>query len=61
MKEKADLYDIGFLRSNMPIKGNGPIYDMELKKLDFESRGVRHERKIKLVLQMRNTHTRAHE
>ena len=57
----ANSYDIGFLRSNMRIKGNEPIYDMELKKLDFESRGVRHEGKRKLVPQIRNTHIRAPE
>ena len=32
---------------------------MELKKIYFESRGVRHEEKGKLVPQTRNAHTRA--
>ena len=54
-------YDIGFLFSNMPIEANGIIYDMELKKLDFQTLGVRDEGKRKLVPRMMNTHTRAHE
>ena len=49
MKEKenfiASSYDIGFLCSNMRIKPSRASYDMELKKHDFESRGVRRKKK----------------
>ena len=34
---------------------------MELKRLDFESRSMRHEGETKLVPQMRNAHTRARQ
>ena len=41
----------------MQIKANGAVSIMELKKLDFESQGVRHERENKPVPQLRNAHT----
>ena len=55
----AGSYDIGLLCSNMQIEAHGATYNMDPKILDFESLGVRHEGKIKLVPQMRNTHTSA--
>ena len=54
-------YDIGFLCSDMRIEATRAIYDMELKKLDFETLGMRHDGKIKLMPQMRNAHIRARE
>ena len=51
----------GKQRSNMQIKANGAVSIMELKKLDFENWGVRHEGKSKVVPQIRNTHIRARE
>ena len=53
--------DIGFLCSNMRFEANREIYDVKSKKCDFESRGVRHEGKSKLVPQIRNAHVRACE
>ena len=35
------------------------MYYMEMKKLKFESQGVRNEGKRKLVVQMSNANTRA--
>ena len=52
-------YHIEFLCSNMRIKANGAIYDIKSKKCDFQSLGVSHEEKRKVVPQMRNAHTRA--
>ena len=52
-------YHIEFICSNTRIEANGAIYDIKSKKCDFESWGVRHERKRKLVPRMRNTHSRA--
>ena len=40
----------------MRIKANEAIYDMELRILDFESRGVRHKEKSKILPGMRNAH-----
>ena len=45
----------------MQIEAKGAIYDMEWKKLDFETWDVRHEGKSKLMPQIRNSHTRARE
>ena len=42
-------YDIGFLCSTMQMEPTRASYDMELKKLDYESREVRHEEKSKLM------------
>ena len=53
------LYDIEFMCSNMRIEANGAIYDIKSKKCDFESLGVSHEEKSKVVPQMRNAHTGA--
>ena len=51
----------GFLCSNMQIEAKGANYDMQSKKLDFETWDVRHEGKRKLVPQMTNSHTRARD
>ena len=45
----------------MRIKPKGEIYDMELKKLDFETRGVSHDGNSIVVMQITKAHTRAHE
>ena len=45
----------------MQTKAKGAIYEMELKKLHFESLGMTHEGKQKLIPQMWNAHTRARE
>ena len=50
----AGSYDIKFICSNTRIKTNGAIYDIKSEKCGFESWGVSHERKSKLVPQMRN-------
>ena len=50
------LYDIEFLCSNMPIEVKGVIYDLKLKKIDFETRGMWYKGKSTLVPQMRNAH-----
>ena len=55
------LYHIAFLCLNMRIEAHGAIYDMKYEKHDFESRVMRHEGKRKLVAQVTNAHTRAHE
>ena len=45
----------------MVIEAVGATYDMQLKKLNFEMQGVRHEGKTKLVPQIRNVDTTRRE
>ena len=60
-KFRAGSSDIGLLCLNMQIEAKGATYDMQSKKIDFETWDVRHEGKRKLVPQMTNSHTRARD
>ena len=57
----AGSYDVGFLCLNMGIKVKTATFDMDLKRLHFETGCLRHEGKRKLVRQMRNAHTKGHK
>ena len=55
----ATSFDIGSICSNIGIEAIGA--DMQWKKLKFETQGVRHEGKSKLVPQIRNAVTTRRE
>ena len=57
----AGSYDVGFLCLNMGIIVKTATFDMDLKRLHFETGCLRHEGKRKLVRQMRNAHTKGHK
>ena len=52
---------IGLLCSNMRIKENGPSYNMELQKKDFETQKESYKENTKVVPQFMKALGRAHE